>query len=204
MALKNITNINFKKLTSSTGLKSSNKMNSNKNNENIMRRKDDLILETLECSPSANKYNNQYHHQYYHRTSSPITTSSSPYKLKVQQPVEQPKLVNKNLFKYNSAAITSLPTLKHRRNHHKSKSSTRSTSEMRSKSNGMLKLALYNNCGLLTVHVIQSRNLRIQNNERYDTYARVTMLPDPEQRLKCQTAIIKDTLNPIFDEKFSL
>jgi hypothetical protein len=30
------------------------------------------------------------------------------------------------------------------------------------------------------------------------------MIPDVEQRLKCQTTIIKDTKNPIFDEKFSL
>lgn len=136
-----------------------------------------------------NMYNNkdylkieEFHCSPYKQRSMQINQQQHLPKIRTSSPIQSPK----------KAQIQLIPTHK------------QTTQKMSTKCNGMIKVALYNNCGLLTVHLIQARNLKTaQNDNRCDTYARVTMLPDPEHRLKCQTAIIKDTLNPIFDEKFS-
>ncbi len=138
-------------------------------------------IESLDCSPSMNKYKNM-------RTSSPI---------------QSPKKSSKSTKTASIAHIHKLqpPKNDHDPNHVKFVQKHQKKSDLNI--NGRLKIALYNNSGLLTVHVIQARQLRQTSSERCDSYVRVTMLPDFEQRLKCQTSIIKDTNNPIYDEKFS-
>jgi len=86
------------------------------------------------------------------------------------------------------------------------------------RSNGKLKIAAYNNVGHLTVHIIKGRSYRtssLKTNETTDTYVKLTMLPDGENRFQqCQTMIVKhkptssqhnkhsaETIN--YDEKFS-
>lgn len=83
---------------------------------------------------------------------------------------------------------------------------------------GKLRVAAYKNSGLLTVHIIQGRHYRklmqqidpTDTNKLFcerigtsDTYTTVAMLPDPDCRLKCKTAVIKDSRAPIYDDKFS-
>jgi Ca2+-dependent lipid-binding protein len=133
-----------------------------------------MQIEQLDCSPSANKYKTM-------RTSSPI-----------QSPMKACKSTKQ-------ASIAHIPKLQQHQDKFIKKHQKKANMDI----NGRLKIAMYNNSGLLTVHVIQARQLRQTSSERCDSYVRVTMLPDHEQRLKCQTSIIKDTNNPIYDEKFS-
>ena len=87
------------------------------------------------------------------------------------------------------------------------------------RSNGKLKIAAYNNVGHLTVHIIKGRSYRassLKTTESTDTYVKLTMLPDVENRFQqCQTMIVKhnkptsslhnkhstETIN--YDDKFS-
>ena len=132
MALRNITNNNknflFKK-------KQAPKM---KENELIK-------IESLTCSPSSKKkISSSGGGSYNVRTSSPI---------------------NYHQQQINSAAIAQIKTLnqhhhesrkqssRHERKYSNSRSrSSKNERKLSSKCNGMLKVALYNNCGLMTVH----------------------------------------------------
>jgi hypothetical protein len=80
---------------------------------------------------------------------------------------------------------------------------------VRLKSSGKLKCAIYNNLNHLTVHIIESRQLKCDlfnasssssssssshliNTTPFDTYVKITMLPDVEQRFnKYQTPMTK-------------
>jgi hypothetical protein len=62
------------------------------------------------------------------------------------------------------------------------------------KSNGKLKISIYNNMNHLTINIIEGRSYRVNNSNTnlLDTYVKVTMLPDMEKRFKkCQTNAIK-------------
>ena len=148
MALRNITNntnLLLKKKLSI--IKPNNKKEKMKENE---QQQQQLIkIESLTCSPSRKKIST------YVRTSSPINNFNQ------QQHQQQQEMFR---IKTNSAAITHLKTLNHesrktmkRESSNKKYSKSRSRSsknerKLNSKCNGMLKVALYNNCGLMTVH----------------------------------------------------
>lgn len=62
------------------------------------------------------------------------------------------------------------------------------------KSNGKLKISIYNNMNHLTINIMEGRSYRVNNTNSnlLDTYVKVTMLPDMEKRFKkCQTNAIK-------------
>jgi len=184
MALKNITNTKIDSL-----FKQPKKAKQTDNNQ--------IFIEQLACSPSRLKYNK-------HPQPLPKMDQFPPKSgyVRTSSPIGSPIKQHQRSNNYNPAAITSVPSLNGHPEQRLSKrpplptlrKATSQTSSHNShfsskNASGMLKVALYNNHGLLTVHIIQSRNLRhIQGNElRCDSYVRVTMLPDPEQRLKCQT-----------------
>ncbi|XP_064650211.1 uncharacterized protein LOC135501812 isoform X2 [Lineus longissimus] len=71
------------------------------------------------------------------------------------------------------------------------------------KAKGQLKLSIYMNCGLLTVHIIQARRLKSKWKALGDAYVKISLVPDTDRRSRCKTAVIPDTNNPLFDQKFS-
>ncbi|XP_064616351.1 uncharacterized protein LOC135480446 [Liolophura sinensis] len=68
---------------------------------------------------------------------------------------------------------------------------------------GQIKLAVYMNFGLLTVHVIQSRHLSSKWKSLCDSYVKMSLLPDESKRTRCKTQVVYDSNNPLYDEKFS-
>jgi hypothetical protein len=64
----------------------------------------------------------------------------------------------------------------------------------RLKSNGKLKISIYNNMNHLSINIMEGRSYRVNNSitNLLDTYVKITMLPDMEKRFKkCQTNAIK-------------
>lgn len=170
MALRNITNnTNFLK-TKLINTKQNNNKNLKQNNQCDVENNRFINIEQLTCSPSKKKL--QYHHhqqqqQVQQRTSSPII------KQQQQQQFVYVDQQNCEMFKIktNSASIKTLKhnqqrdsrkqttlsqypstTTTNSRTTSRSKSTSTSENKLSSKCNGMLKVALYNNCGLLTVH----------------------------------------------------
>ncbi|KAI0222230.1 hypothetical protein LSAT2_026514 [Lamellibrachia satsuma] len=68
---------------------------------------------------------------------------------------------------------------------------------------GQLKLSVYINYGLLTVHVMQARMLQSQTPGLCDAYIKLCLDPDTTNRTCCMTEVVHDSNNPMFDEKFS-
>jgi len=68
---------------------------------------------------------------------------------------------------------------------------------------GQLKLSVYVNYGLLTVHVIMGKNYKPKYMSTCDSYVKLSLLPDETKRTRCKTEIIHETNNPVYDEKFS-
>ncbi|XP_043232966.1 uncharacterized protein LOC122387136, partial [Amphibalanus amphitrite] len=68
---------------------------------------------------------------------------------------------------------------------------------------GHLKLRIYENCGLLTVHVMRARKLRSRSAELCNVYVKVSLVPDSSERSFCRTRLVKQTNAPSFDERFS-
>ncbi|ELU07403.1 hypothetical protein CAPTEDRAFT_223263 [Capitella teleta] len=68
---------------------------------------------------------------------------------------------------------------------------------------GELKINVYVNYGLLTVHLIEGKQLKSQMSDLSDTYIKVSLMPDELRRTKCKTAVVYSTNNPHYDEKFS-
>lgn len=71
------------------------------------------------------------------------------------------------------------------------------------KGRGQLKLSVYVNCGLLTIHVVQARHLGSKATLNCNTYVRLSLAPDETRRTKCKTALVSESNNPFYDEKFS-
>ncbi|KAI0227532.1 hypothetical protein LSAT2_022000 [Lamellibrachia satsuma] len=65
---------------------------------------------------------------------------------------------------------------------------------------GQLKLSIYINCGLLTIHVVQARHLACPSDE---VFVKLSLAPDETKRTRCKTQIVRNSPQPIFDEKFS-
>ncbi|KAK3593735.1 hypothetical protein CHS0354_013632 [Potamilus streckersoni] len=68
---------------------------------------------------------------------------------------------------------------------------------------GQLKVSMYMNFGLLTVHVIQGRQLSSKLKPLCDSFVQLTLIPDNGKQSKCKTEVIHDSNNPLYDEKFS-
>ncbi|ELU05125.1 hypothetical protein CAPTEDRAFT_228128 [Capitella teleta] len=68
---------------------------------------------------------------------------------------------------------------------------------------GQLKVSVYMNHGLLTVHLDQGKDLQSKHAAECSPYAKVSLMPDSLRRTKCRTDVINSTNNPGFDEKFS-
>ncbi|XP_045191341.2 uncharacterized protein LOC123548240 [Mercenaria mercenaria] len=68
---------------------------------------------------------------------------------------------------------------------------------------GQLKVSAYMNFGLLTVHVIQGRQLSTKWKNSCDSFVKLSLLPDDGKKPKCKTEVVQDTNNPLYDEKFS-
>ena len=83
--------------------------------------------------------------------------------------------------------------LKHTFNLQNHANSRQLSQNVRLKSSGKLKCAIYNNLNHLTVHIIEARQLKVPNAAiAFDTYVKITMLPDVEQRFtKYQTPVTK-------------
>ncbi|XP_037079564.1 uncharacterized protein LOC119100588 [Pollicipes pollicipes] len=68
---------------------------------------------------------------------------------------------------------------------------------------GQLKLRIYENSGLLTVHMIRARKLRSRTSELCNVYVKVSLVPDSSERSFCRTRLVRHTNAPLFDERFS-
>ncbi|XP_052222379.1 uncharacterized protein LOC127838592 isoform X1 [Dreissena polymorpha] len=71
-------------------------------------------------------------------------------------------------------------------------------------SNGQLKVSAYMNFGLLTVHVIQGRQLSTKWKPTCDSFVKLSIIPDDGKKPKCKTEIMYGSNNPVYDQKFSL
>ncbi|CAD5115496.1 DgyrCDS4464 [Dimorphilus gyrociliatus] len=56
---------------------------------------------------------------------------------------------------------------------------------------------------MLTVHVIEAKQLRSEHCWNCNTYVKLSLHPDEVKRTRCRTDVILDSNNPVFDEKFS-
>ncbi|ELU07404.1 hypothetical protein CAPTEDRAFT_223264 [Capitella teleta] len=69
---------------------------------------------------------------------------------------------------------------------------------------GRLKVAVYINSGLLTVHVRQASHLSPEWSQQCNAYVKICLKPDESRRSRCHTAIVYSPSNqPVFEEKFS-
>ncbi|KAL3872123.1 hypothetical protein ACJMK2_040081 [Sinanodonta woodiana] len=68
---------------------------------------------------------------------------------------------------------------------------------------GQLKLAVYMNTGLLTVHVIKAKHVGSKMSTPMNTFALIYLIPDEKETCRCRTKVIPSSNNPVYDEKFS-
>ncbi|XP_064101580.1 uncharacterized protein LOC135212112 [Macrobrachium nipponense] len=68
---------------------------------------------------------------------------------------------------------------------------------------GQLKLAVYENFGLLTIHIIEAKKLRSRLSSVCNPYVKISLVPDTEERTFCRTPLVRATNAPHFDQKFS-
>ncbi|KAL4231417.1 hypothetical protein ACF0H5_008995 [Mactra antiquata] len=70
---------------------------------------------------------------------------------------------------------------------------------------GQVKIQAYMNYGLLTVHVVQARHLSCMWKQSPNTFVMMTLIPEETDvtPTRCRTAIVTDTTNPTYNEKFS-
>ncbi|XP_070175591.1 uncharacterized protein [Littorina saxatilis] len=70
---------------------------------------------------------------------------------------------------------------------------------------GQLSVAVYLNCGLVTVHVIEGRSFSCTWKQVCDSYIKLSLIPEEGGRkLRLKSKPVVNTNNPLFDEKFSL
>ncbi|KAL5012145.1 hypothetical protein ScPMuIL_010696 [Solemya velum] len=67
---------------------------------------------------------------------------------------------------------------------------------------GQLQLSIYINYGHLTIHVIQARMVSGDSLPN-GFFVKLSLVPDETKRTRCETDIVEDTNDPVFDEKFS-
>ncbi|XP_068214419.1 uncharacterized protein [Palaemon carinicauda] len=68
---------------------------------------------------------------------------------------------------------------------------------------GQLKIAVYENYGLLTIHIIEAKKLRSRLSSVCNPYVKISLVPDTEERTFCRTPLVRATNAPQFDQKFS-
>ncbi|XP_035207326.1 uncharacterized protein LOC118182133 isoform X2 [Stegodyphus dumicola] len=68
---------------------------------------------------------------------------------------------------------------------------------------GKLKLKIYNNSGLVTVHVMRAAKLDWINGRELNSYVKVSMVPDEAKRVHWRTTVQKEQKNPVYNQKFS-
>ncbi|CAL1286896.1 unnamed protein product [Larinioides sclopetarius] len=68
---------------------------------------------------------------------------------------------------------------------------------------GKLKLKIYNNSGLVTVHVARAAKLNRPNSRELNPYIKISMVPDSSKRVHWRTTVQKGQKNPVFNQKFS-
>ncbi|GFW21425.1 regulator of G-protein signaling 3 [Trichonephila clavipes] len=68
---------------------------------------------------------------------------------------------------------------------------------------GKLKLKIYNNSGLVTVHVIRAAKLNRLNGRDLNAYIKISLVPDSSKRVHWRTSVQKGQKNPVFNQKFS-
>ncbi|CAL4100771.1 unnamed protein product, partial [Meganyctiphanes norvegica] len=68
---------------------------------------------------------------------------------------------------------------------------------------GQLKLAVYENFGLLTIHVIEGTKLKSRFSSVCNPYVKISLVPDSQERTFCRTPLVRATNKPHFDQKFS-
>ncbi|KAK2714488.1 uncharacterized protein LOC136040192 isoform X2 [Artemia franciscana] len=68
---------------------------------------------------------------------------------------------------------------------------------------GFIKLAIYLNAGLLTVHVISAKVPGTKNRRKCNAYVKLSSIPSMGANAHCRTRLKKCTNSPFFDEKFS-
>ncbi|CAD5113829.1 DgyrCDS2992 [Dimorphilus gyrociliatus] len=80
----------------------------------------------------------------------------------------------------------------------------RPSSQLYQPYNGQIQLAIYVNSGLITVHIIEGKNLNPTNaNEPCHSFVQVNLAPDRGGRTTCRTETIYCNRCPVYDEKFS-
>ncbi|XP_050702250.1 uncharacterized protein LOC126988248 isoform X2 [Eriocheir sinensis] len=68
---------------------------------------------------------------------------------------------------------------------------------------GQLKLAVYENYGLLTIHIMEGRKLKSRLSSVCNPYVKISLVPDSQERTFCRTPLLRATNAPHFDQKFS-
>lgn len=66
-----------------------------------------------------------------------------------------------------------------------------------------LKLAVYVNAGLLTVHVMSAKKVYSRFLSFCNPYVKVSLFPHHPSHAPCRTNVVEGSQNPTFDEKFS-
>ncbi|XP_013782542.1 uncharacterized protein LOC106466785 [Limulus polyphemus] len=66
-----------------------------------------------------------------------------------------------------------------------------------------MKLSIYKNCGLVTVHVMRAAYLS-HRYRQVNAYVKVSIYPEEGQQTSWKTSIVKGSNNPVFDQKLSL
>lgn len=72
-----------------------------------------------------------------------------------------------------------------------------------SKPRGQVKVRVYENSGLMTVHVVRARSLSLRSGDVCNAYVKISLVPDCAGRSFCRTSIVHSTNQPVFDERFS-
>ncbi|XP_064458991.1 uncharacterized protein LOC135369323 isoform X1 [Ornithodoros turicata] len=66
-----------------------------------------------------------------------------------------------------------------------------------------LKLAAYTNTGHVTVHIMRATNLVTSLGRPANSYVKVSLQPNSTKRTMWRTAVVKNSRNPDYDQKFS-
>ena len=64
-------------------------------------------------------------------------------------------------------------------------------------------MAAYENCGLLTIHIIEARRLKTRSGGACNPYVKISLTPDRAERTFCRTAVLPGRSCPSFRQQFS-
>ncbi|XP_015923864.2 uncharacterized protein [Parasteatoda tepidariorum] len=69
---------------------------------------------------------------------------------------------------------------------------------------GKLKLKIYHNAGMVTIHIARAAKLSKQNSRSLlNPYVKISMVPDESKRVNWRTSVQKEQKNPVFNQLFS-